>query len=120
LYESEDAASAAFQMLLRDVQEGSVLNDPAHTEIIGDESFWVEYDQPALFLVYMVTARFKTLIYQFRWECTDYGGARDGQRLMEAVVARADETVTTQKQLAGLLPTADEAKQYGLAEETRT
>lgn len=116
---SEEIASDAFDGLLNAVQQGKIYNEETQSETIGDDSFYVRYNDPN-FVIDEFVVRFGSLIYQFRAEAIHYGGARNAFRLMEEVIGRVDPTATTEVALMALLPTAEEVAVYGLTEQVKT
>lgn len=114
----ELAAEEAFDSIFESVEQGAILNQDTHNETYGDESFFVEFQNlGGLLLVYEGTIRIGTLVYEFRWEASHFGGARDGYRLMETVFERAGEQEAyTEEELGALLPTQGEVSEYGLTE----
>ena len=116
---TEDAANDAFDTLLDEVQVGTLYNEETQAETVGDDSFFVRYSDPN-FVVDELVVRIGPLIYQFRSEALQYGGARDAYRLMEEVFGRADRSVTSEKTLTALLPTKEEVAVYGLTEQVET
>lgn len=115
-YRSINEAEDALNEAVEQVQEGTIWNEATQTETFGDESFFVEYNNVGYFLVYEANVRVSNLVYHFRWETANYGGARAGHRLFEKVIDRVEvKDRYTEDELLALLPTKKELEKYSLA-----
>lgn len=110
-YATDDEAAGAFSRILDELDAGAIYDESTHNESYGDESFFAEFQNlGGLILVYEGFVRFGSLILDARWEADHFGGARDGYRLFEGIIERAEEGGEGE----ALFPSDDELASYGL------